>query len=292
MIMNSDQIEKLLRAAPPISAPPGLVERLNAGIRLPRRPPQTTEEYSPSFFKRWLPALSVAIWFVACLVILGVQSQTLTKLREENEALRAAATEAPQTPAASSTEAELARLRADAAEAQKLREEIARASAQLEQLQRLRAENQQLSAQLRDFQAQAAQAAPVSPEQDFFLKAYEAKCINNLKRIGLGARIWANEHNDILPTSFDEMLSWTPDFKHLGNTPKDLPDKSMFFCPASEGTLQYPLISPGVSEDDPNVVYAHCPRHNKALLCDGSVQGMSRSVRLVVRPDGKTVIGR
>ena len=74
--------------------------------------------------------------------------------------------------------------------------------------------------------------------------------------------------------------------------PNELPNKAVFFCPASEGTVQYELVSPGVPETDPNVVYAHCPRHNKVALCDGSVQSLGPTFKLVVRADGKTVIGR
>src|SRR5439155_22713326 len=122
--MNSDRIEKLLRAAPAVKPAPELLARLKSDIHLPaKRRVESMEEYAPSFLKRWLPALSVAIWFLGCVLILGVQSHSLTKLRQENEALRAAATEAQQTAPATSPETELTRLRAEAEEVQKLRAE-------------------------------------------------------------------------------------------------------------------------------------------------------------------------
>src|SRR5436190_18520763 len=106
--MNGDHIEKLLRAAPRVPAPPELLQRLEADIHLPpRRRHEPVEEHAPSLLKRWLPALSVAIWFLGCLVILGVQSRSLTQLRKQNEALRAAAVEAQQAPAATGADAEL-----------------------------------------------------------------------------------------------------------------------------------------------------------------------------------------
>jgi hypothetical protein len=127
--------------------------------------------------------------------------------------------------------------------------------------------------------AQAASRAAAVPEQDFFGKADRAKCVNNLKQLGLGARMWANDHNDLLPTSFDQMQN-------------ELPNKLVLFCPAGDGTAQYQLISPGIPETDPEVVYAYCPYHHSAGLCDGSVQQLGQKFRLIVREDGKTVIGR
>lgn len=277
--MNGDQIEKLLRAAPRVLVPTGLQERLEADIHLPpKRRLEPVEEHVPSLLKRWLPALSVAIWFLGCLVILGVQSRSLTQLRKQNEALRAAAAEAQQTPAAAGAEAELTRLRSAAEEAQKLRTEIAQAAAQLKELKRLRADIQRMSAQELKM-AQAASSVAVQPEQDFFGKADRIKCVNNLKQLGLGARMWANDHNHLMPTSFDQMQN-------------ELPNKSVLSCPAGGETAQYQLISPGTPETDPQVVFAYCPFHNNAGLCDGSVQQLGQKFRLVVREDGKTVIGR
>jgi hypothetical protein len=256
------------------------LERLHADIKLPaKREIEVVEDYSPSLFKRWLPALSVAIWFLACLVILALQSSALSKLRVENAGARAAAIEAQRKlESPLSNDAERSRLRADAEEAQKLRAEIGQLTAQLAELEQLKAENQRLSAELRQSRGSAA-----APEQDFFTHAAQkhenAKCINNLKQIGLGARIWANEHNDMLPERFDQMQA-------------ELPDQSILFCRTSEGTVAYEIISPGAPETDPEVVYARCPRHNNVVLCDGSAHILGTSRKLVVRADGKTVIGR
>src|SRR6185436_15606123 len=132
--MNSDQIEKLLRKPPRAAIPSGLRERLEADIQLPtQRRSEPVRDYAPSFLKRWLPALSVALWLLACIVILGVQSHTLSNLRQENDALRTAVTEVQQAPPASA-ESGFMRLRADAEEVRRLRAEIARATAQLDQL--------------------------------------------------------------------------------------------------------------------------------------------------------------
>jgi len=278
MNTNSDQLEKILRKAPHLAAPPGLLNRLKADIDLPKsRQSEPAQNHSPSLFKRWLPALSVAVWFLACLVILAVQSNTLTRLRFENAVARAAA-EGQQLAQIAPSGGELARLRADAEEIQKLRAEIAQLTEQLNELQNLRAENQRLRAE-----AATAKTAAAAPTQDFFAMAAQKQentaCINNLKQIGLGARMWANDNKDAMPTSFDEMGNY-------------LPNKAVFFCPASGGTVQYEIVSPGAPETDPAVVYARCPKHNNVVLCDGSGQILGNIHKLVVRPDGKTVIGR
>jgi hypothetical protein len=271
--MQSDQIENLLRRAPRVPAPSGLLESLKAEISLPtKRSVQPVEDYTPSFFRRWLPALSVAIWFLACIIILAVQSNQLKKLKLENEAARAAALQTQQP--IPSSDMELNRLRAESAEAQKLRAEIGQLTAQLQELESLKAENRRLLTELRK-----PPTGAVAPEQDFFSQAARNKCINNLKQVGLAARMWANHNKDVLPTDFDQMQA-------------ELQDRRVLFCPANEGTLQYELISPGASETDPQVVYARCPLHNKVVLCDGSVQSLGDTHRLVIRPDGKTVIGK
>ena len=286
--MQIEQIENFLRRSPKVAAPAELLERLRSDIKLAavqsvhgdaRRTTRQDNSvpYGPSFFKRWLPALSVAVWLLACLVILAVQSNMLQRLKVENRVARAAAAFGDPQVQASAPDAELARLRAEAEEARKLRAEIAQLSSQLSEAQKIRAENQGFSITLRNPMATTA------PAQDFFSEAAEKEqlmeCVTHLKQVGLGARMWANEHKtDVLPTAFDQMES-------------ELPNKAVLFCPASGGTVQYELISPGAPENDPNIVYIRCPRHNAVGLTDGSVQRLGKNLRVVARPDGKMVIG-
>ena len=90
--------------------------------------------------------------------------------------------------------------------------------------------------------------------------------------------MWSNDHGDLMPAEFSEFE------KYVGK-PKIL------FCPHGQGTTQYEIVSPGIPETDPSVVYLRCPHHPAVALCDGSVQQLGNR-RLVVREDGKTVIGR
>src|SRR4051794_33825610 len=111
MNMNSEQAERLLRKAPRVTTPPGLLDDLKAAIDLPiPQSPDRAQLRSRSIFRRWLPALSVAVWLFACVVILAVQSGVLNKLRNENETLRAATVQAGQTKELAAEQQRLAAL--------------------------------------------------------------------------------------------------------------------------------------------------------------------------------------
>jgi predicted nucleotide-binding protein len=90
------------------------------------------------------------------------------------------------------------------------------------------------------------------------LKAQEINCINNLKQVGLGARLWAIQHGGTLPPDFASMKG------ELGNN-------KITYCP-SESAVRYEILSPGVADTDPSVIYARCPIHKISVLADGSVQ--------------------
>jgi hypothetical protein len=211
-----------------------------------------------------------------------MQSTLLTDLRTENDALRGAALDPQRTkdlaidnqgvPGANDP---LTTLRADNAEVQQLRAEIAQLNKQLAELNNLKAENQRLMAELQ------ARTATDRPAQDFFAKAADKgqriKCINNLKQLALAGRMWAIKHNDTLPSNLDTIR-------------EELPSPEVLFCPDGSGTVQYELVSPGISEEDPSVVFARCPIHPSVALVDGSVQQIGNR-KLIIRPDGKTVIG-
>lgn len=105
-------------------------------------------------------------------------------------------------------------------------------------------------------------------------RAQAINCTNNLKQVGLGARLWAMEHGDVLPPDLASMKS------ELGN------DK-ITCCPA-DTTATYKILSPGASLTDPAVVYARCTIHNHVVLADGSAIGLGN--RLLVQKDGKWTI--
>jgi hypothetical protein len=298
--MNDEQIERLLRKAPRPTAPVGLSERLQADIALPRvaeSAPAGRTETAP-FIRRWFPAISFAAIFLSCILTIGVQTSQIGELKRDNETLRASAQNLEQLRLENAeyqkllaAREELDRLRKDYAELQQLRADISKLRAQQQEVEKLGAENRQLL---------AAGGAPKQPktDDDFFArtedpsaKSQSIQCINNLKQIGLAARLWANDNSDVFPPDFLSMASYH-------NAPMIL------VCPADKArkpagnwqefgpaNVSYEFLNPNGSETNPYVVLTRCPVHGHVGLSDGSVQhggGLGRTFTITVK-EGKQI---
>src|SRR5260370_13557956 len=121
-------------------------------------------------------------------------------------------------------------------------------------------------------QSEPAGAEKLSAEQLQQAKneAQSVQCVNNLKLIGLAARIWANDHNDVSPPDFISM-------KDELVTPKFL------FCPAdaaaihvtewpqlNPSSISYRFLNPNGDMGDPTKLLTKCPIHGHVGLSDGS----------------------
>jgi len=104
-------------------------------------------------------------------------------------------------------------------------------------------------------------------------KAEAIACINNLKQLGLAARVWALDNNDMTPPNVLDMTNEM-------STPKIL------YCPSDKGrqmadtfasyttaNCSYEYLAPDAPETEPSRVLFRCPIHGHVALCDGSVQG-------------------
>ena len=296
--MTETQIEQLLRQAPEPRAPIGLLQSVRREIVLPRaRSGRVNHFDSRPWLRRWLPALSFAAFFVACVLAIAVQTNLLAELKRENTTLRAAAQNLDQLRADNAEyqrllaqSQELEKLRQDNADLQRLRRETSQLRAQLPEVEKLRAENQKL-------QAVSANNPGTSPDNDFFAKAKaraeRIQCVNNLKQVGLAARIWSNDHGGIFPQDFisitNELSAW-----QVLQCPSDHSHNVAGWSDVAAGNVSYQMISPGISETNPDVVFAICPIHGNIGLVDGSVQqtpiGTNYQSRLKV-VDGKTILG-
>lgn len=277
--MNDAQIESLLRKAPRPPAPAGLKQQLLADIRPPQsQVPSLVVVDTAPFWRRWFPAFAVGLLFLGCLIVLGVQTSQLLNLHRENATLQTATANLEelrqdnaelQRLRTSSLQAE--RLRQDSEEFRKLKAELGELRDRARDLSALRAENQRLQAE----RAALAAKAGIAREEDPFAKqkekALSTACINNLKQIGLAARMWANDHHtNALP------IDWLA-MKNELNTPKILT------CPADTNraraasweqfdaaSISYELPSLAPDERDPYTVYSRCPIHGHIGLTDGS----------------------
>jgi ferric-dicitrate binding protein FerR (iron transport regulator) len=280
--MNENEIENTLRHAPRLKVPRDLRETLEREIDLPRTSARSAlSPATPSWLRRWMPAAGFAVWFLAGVVVLGIQAQRIKTLREEQHSAEIQAEQSREqarvmAEAAAAAALELEQLRKDAADAERLRAEVERLRAQAAELAELKAHNQQLRDTLK-----AEGKLPPKPEEDFFAtiaeRATRSKCINNLKQVALAARIWANEHGDVLPADYDTMKA-------------ELGGDRLTFCPKDK-TTRYEILSPGASELEPQIVYLRCRAHNIVAMVDGSVQQLADS-RQVVQRDGKWVLVR
>jgi len=212
--MNEETIEELLRKAPGVNAPAGLLQELQRDIRLPGFDAARANRLdSRPWLRRWLPALSFAAILFACLVAIGVQTNILSELQRENGTLRATAqnlgqlrTENEEYRRLQGQSQDLERLRKDNAELHRLQNEVTQLRAQIQDLEKLRAENQKLRA--------AISAVPGIPGKnlDDALAKEKAKdesirCAGNLKQIGAAAKIWAGDNNNVFPSNFISMTN-------------------------------------------------------------------------------------
>ncbi len=285
-----EKIEKLLRNAPRIKPPNGLREKLQTDISLSSLAAEepVANNWRP-LVRRWLPALSFSALFLASLVAIAVQSNTLSELRRENQTLRASQPDLEQLRQQNSEyqklraeNEKLGQLLKDRSELQKLRDEIGVLREQLRQLALLQAENQRLLAANKA----AENRVPTDPrEEDPFGAARRQSarihCINNIKQISLAARLWSKDNGDNLPSDFLSMSNELNSPKTLicpGDTNRAESLNWSGFGPAN---VSYELISPGISEVDPAVVYLRCPIHNNVGLVDGSAHMLGPNVRLI-----------
>ena len=295
--MNQDDIERLLRKAPPLTPPDGLLARLQLDISLPRHRPQPEHRASAlPWHKRWMPALSFSALMLGCFVIIAMQADSISKLRKENRTLvdETSATKTTQPPIEKVDRIkferqELERLRKENAELQNLRTEAAQLQQQIAGLIQLRVVNQELRTGL-------AAAQPFSDDEAMAKareKADSVRCANNLKNIGLAAHIYARDNEDTFPTDFLAMRNElsTPKILHC---PSDLGKSEIVnwseFSPALNS---YEMLLSGLREADMEIstVVFKCPIHGHVCLTDGSVwQDPEKNGAKIVVKNGRQVL--
>jgi len=288
--LNHDELEKHLRQTPRPQPPRGLKERLimNARSHVTDRVPQSSIPPT-SWLRRWWTVLVPAGVSLACMAVLGVQQMQIRELqRSINQISKAVA--APKVEPRSEPKPKNEPASTDAEEIQRLKQTAQQLSGEVLNLEKLQSENQKLRAQLA-----APQPGLFTPEESEALakakeRAEEIRCVNNLKQIGLAARIWAGDNNDMYP----------PDVISISN---ELSTAKILICPGDHGrsaatnfstftmaNCSYEFfLNPPSSPFEPQRVLTRCPIHGTVGLCDGSVQirAAKEHPDWIIQRDGK-----
>jgi len=133
-------------------------------------------------------------------------------------------------------------------------------------------------------------------------KAQEIACINNLKQVGLGFRIWAADHDDKFPFQLGQEQGGTKELcerdaegfevnaaAHLQGLAMELVTPRLLVCPADTTkvpAVDFQSLTPAnvsyqirtgetVDETHPQEILARCPIHDHTLRADGSIERRS-----------------
>lgn len=195
----------------------------------------------------------------------------IDELRRQNQELQGARARAPDSVQADTRE--MARLRNEVSQLRKQTGEVATLRAQAAEAAQLRTQLAAATQNLARAASELAQVVKLAPAelQQVKEEAQSVQCVNNLKQIGLAARMWANDHQNVFPPDFISM-------KDELATPKIL------FCPAdtasvpvtewsqvNPSSISYRFLNPNGNESDPAKLLATCPIHGHVALSDGSV---------------------
>lgn len=290
---SEEQIEKTLRQAPRPRPNPGLRRQLIDQIQLPAAGQSGAQaaSFGGGWFSRWWPALATCALAVAALVVYASQQSEINRLREVIATLQQeAAVQAAAAPAANTREPSTVPMPDGAAELASLRATAQQLSSEIAALEALRDENTRLKTQTAAALGVSAEALEQLSEAK--AKAQSIACINNLKQLGLAARIWATDNGDVLPPNIMAMTNEMGSPKILVCPADSAHQPAADWASFTMANTSYEFLAPSGSETEPQRVVFRCPIHGHVGLADGSVQSSVAKTHpeWFVQRDGKLML--
>lgn len=115
-------------------------------------------------------------------------------------------------------------------------------------------------------------------------KAQRISCVNNMKQIGLAARMWSNDHGEKFPPDFASMSNELATPIILVCPGDSSKTKAMNWSEFGPGNLTYEYLEPGIDEKNAaQTVVFQCPIHDNVGMGDGSVQQGGQRTRKLWR---------
>ena len=104
-------------------------------------------------------------------------------------------------------------------------------------------------------------------------RAQSTSCVMNMKNIGYAGRLWAQEHNGLLPTNFITMSNElvTPQILHC-RVDRMHQRANSFEEFSEQQNNSYMIVTPGARQGATNVVFIRCSVHGHLGLADGEVR--------------------
>jgi hypothetical protein len=278
MNAKEETLECLLRDAPSPRPPPQLKDQLIARIALPvplaRGTPADANPLHSSDLREWLrawwPTVATASLALAALAAVAYQQEQIAELRQAVEAIERPTTPAnppaPAIPAPASAEP----VGDPRGNLDWLKKTVAELTPEVARLEALAVENAQLQQTLAG--ATGLSEAEVADFKALQEKAQSVACINNLKQLGLAARVWATDNQDVLPPDILSMTNEMGSMKILVCPADTRRQPAVNWASYSAANCSYEHLAPSGSETEPQRVVFRCPIHGHVTLCDGSVQ--------------------
>ena len=103
-------------------------------------------------------------------------------------------------------------------------------------------------------------------------RAQTVSCVNNMKQLGLAARLWSGDHTNVFPPNFSSMSNELL-MTQILICPSDKKKPASSWSSLDENVnVTYEYLEPGAKDEDPQKILFRCPIHGNIALADGSVQ--------------------